>query len=287
MRFALVFVLAASSYAANDYIGRLEYRFEQVKSGEKYIAGGPGYRVSLSRKEVALTLPSAEIHMHFEGSRGDTSLSAEEVLPGQTNHLEGTRPAQWRTGVSSYRKVRYREVYPGIDLLFYGSGKTLEYDYIVRPGGDPAAIRMRISGTANTRIDSRGRFSPGRRRRRGALEASRDLPAGQRWRTRRRPICVGPDGFGALPGGVLRSQPRTGDRPRARVLHVFGRHGQRCRPRHGDRWYRQRFRRRHYDHARSARDPCGSICLWWKYVLSDKRRCLRCQVQCYRGAWST
>jgi uncharacterized protein (TIGR03437 family) len=156
MRIALLFVLAASSHAARDYMGELGYRFEQVKPGEKYIAGGPGYRVSLSPGEVALTLPSAEIHMRFEGSRGDTHLSAEELLPGRTNHLEGIHPAQWRTGVPAYQRVRYREVYPGIDLVFYGTGKTLEYDYIVRPGGDPAAIRMRISGSASTRIDDGG-----------------------------------------------------------------------------------------------------------------------------------
>ena len=118
-------------------VGRLAYRFEQLESNQKYVAGGPGYRVFLSRNQVSLTLPSRQVHMTFEGARRGAILSAEDLLPGRTNHLEGTDPTAWRRGVSAYRRVRYHELYSGIDLVFYGSGKTLEYDYVVQPGADP------------------------------------------------------------------------------------------------------------------------------------------------------
>ncbi|MEO8371128.1 MAG: SBBP repeat-containing protein, partial [Candidatus Solibacter sp.] len=94
--------------------------------------------------------------MTFEGARRGVTLAAEDLLPGRTHHLEGADPAAWRTGVSAYRKVRYSEIYPGIDLVFYGNGKMLEYDYVLRPGADPASIRMRISGADKVRIDAAG-----------------------------------------------------------------------------------------------------------------------------------
>ena len=153
MRIALLFVFASYAYPASDYVDRLGYRFEQVESNRQYVAGGPGYRVSLSPNHVSLTFPSSQIRMSFEGARRGASLSAEELLPGRVNHLEG---AAWRTGASNYRRVRYREIYPGIDLVFYGRGTTLEYDYVLRPGADPASIRMRISGAGKVRIDDAG-----------------------------------------------------------------------------------------------------------------------------------
>ncbi len=156
MRVALLFVFASYGLAASDYLGRLGYRFEQVELNQRYVAGGPGYRVSLSRNQVSLTLPSRQIHMTFEGASRGTTLSAEEVLPGRTNHLEGADPTAWRTDAPAYRTVRYRQIYAGIDLVFYGSGKTLEYDYVLRPGADPASIRMRIWGASKVRIDEKG-----------------------------------------------------------------------------------------------------------------------------------
>ncbi len=227
MRVALLFVFASYGYAASDYLGRLGYRFEQVELNQRYVAGGPGYRVSLSRNQVSLTLPSRQIHMTFEGASRGTTLSAEEVLPGRTNHLEGADPAAWRTDAPAYRTVRYRQIYAGIDLVFYGSGKTLEYDYVLRPGADPASIRMRISGASKVRIDEKGDLILGTgtedvRWKRPVIYQAGDGPGPKR----RRPVRARRARVGEISGRVLRPQPRTRDRPCAGLFDLSGRRRQ-------------------------------------------------------------
>jgi hypothetical protein len=73
-----------------------------------------------------------------------------------TNYLLGNDPSRWRTGIVSFAQVRYGEVYPGVDLVYYGSGRDLEYDFVVSPGADPSAIRMLIEGAERVRVDETG-----------------------------------------------------------------------------------------------------------------------------------
>jgi hypothetical protein len=74
-----------------------------------------------------------------------------------TNYLLGADSSQWRTGVRGYGKVKYSDVYPDIDLIFYGNtGRDLEYDFIVAPGGDPTAIAVKFEGTDDVRVDAGG-----------------------------------------------------------------------------------------------------------------------------------
>src|SRR5262249_24945873 len=65
-------------------------------------------------------------------------------------------PGKWRTNVPTYAKVRYSEVYSGIDLMYYGNGRQLEYDFVVAPGGDPGAIRLAFDGSRGVTIDRDG-----------------------------------------------------------------------------------------------------------------------------------
>ena len=70
----------------------------------------------------------------------------EDVLPQSNNYFLGSDPRQWRTGGRSYRRVRYPGVYPGIDIVYYGSDRRLEFDFVVAPGSNPSAIRLRLEG---------------------------------------------------------------------------------------------------------------------------------------------
>src|SRR6185295_15868014 len=65
-------------------------------------------------------------------------------------------PSRWRSGVPAHARVRAADVYPGIDLVYYGVGRRLEYDFVVAPGADPDAIRMKIEGADATRIEADG-----------------------------------------------------------------------------------------------------------------------------------
>jgi hypothetical protein len=66
-------------------------------------------------------------------------------LPGKSNYLTGNDPKKWRTNVPTYGRVRYENIYPGVDLVYYGKkGGQLEYDFVVAPGADPGAIALAI-----------------------------------------------------------------------------------------------------------------------------------------------
>ena len=85
-------------------------------------------------------------------------MTGEEELPGKINYLIGKDPAKWRTGVATYAKVRYEQVYPGIDLVYYGNQRQLEYDFVVGPGADPARIRLKLAGARKMYVDGQGQL---------------------------------------------------------------------------------------------------------------------------------
>ena len=82
-------------------------------------------------------------------------LGAEE-LPGKANYFIGNDPSQWRTNVPTYAKVRHKDVYPGIDLVYYGHQGQFEYDFAVAPGTDPRSIRLAFAGGGKASIDKNG-----------------------------------------------------------------------------------------------------------------------------------
>ena len=87
-----------------------------------------------------------------------TVLGAHE-LPGKVNYFLGNDPAQWRSNLPTFAQVRYRNVYPGIDLIYHGDQEgRLEYDFVVAPGGDPNAITLQVGALREPplRIDRNG-----------------------------------------------------------------------------------------------------------------------------------
>ncbi len=73
-------------------------------------------------------------------------MTATDRLPGKSNYFLGNDPAKWRTGVPQFSRVRYDNIYPGINLVFYGSQGQLEYDFQVAPGSDPAQAELEFDG---------------------------------------------------------------------------------------------------------------------------------------------
>lgn len=137
-------------------------RFERSTAQDEFVAHGPGYRVELTAKALRLSLDGRAgrapewLTTEFTHANPRTELLAEQVLPGFTNYFSGQDPQRWRREVPAYRRVRYRNLYPGIDLVFYGAPDSLEYDFIVHPGANPAAIELTLSGAQNPRVDASG-----------------------------------------------------------------------------------------------------------------------------------
>jgi hypothetical protein len=75
---------------------------------------------------------------------------------GAVNYFIGNDPAKWRSNVPTYAKVKYEGIYSGIDLVYYGNQRQLEYDFIVTPGADPRHIAFEVGGARGIRRDEHG-----------------------------------------------------------------------------------------------------------------------------------
>jgi hypothetical protein len=96
------------------------------------------------------------VRLKLVGSSSRAKPVGFEELPGKSNYFIGSDPSRWRTNVPLYGKVRYRQVYPGIDLVYYGNQGQLEYDWIVAPGADAGSIRMAVEGAGEMKADEGG-----------------------------------------------------------------------------------------------------------------------------------
>ncbi|MFL6194676.1 MAG: SBBP repeat-containing protein [Thermoanaerobaculia bacterium] len=122
----------------------------------KFLARGQGYGLFLTPAEAVLALGGEALRLRWEGARSAPRISGEKERPGRTNYLTGNDPARWRRGIPSFEKVRYQSLYPGIDLVFYGNPRQLEFDFVLAPGADPDAIRLAIQGQERMEIDGAG-----------------------------------------------------------------------------------------------------------------------------------
>src|SRR5438132_674484 len=96
---------------------------------------------------------SAVIRMNLPGAKRTTGL---QKLPGVSNYFFGNDPKRWRTGVPHYLRVESKDIYPGIDVVYYGNGKQVEYDFTVAPGADPDQIRLAFEGPASVKLNDAG-----------------------------------------------------------------------------------------------------------------------------------
>ncbi|HEV8523384.1 MAG TPA: SBBP repeat-containing protein, partial [Terriglobales bacterium] len=118
-----------------------------------------GIRAEQSRHEQRDAQAQVEplaLRMSLVGAAPAPLVSGREELPGKMNYFTGKDPAKWRTNVPTYAKVHYREVYPGIDLIYYGNQRQMEYDFIVAPGADPKKIVLAFKGAERLEIDAQG-----------------------------------------------------------------------------------------------------------------------------------
>lgn len=107
----------------------------------------------------ALTRTPAEIRLicfRLVGADAQARMTGLDLLPGKVNYFLGANPAEWRSAISMFQKVRVRQAYPGVDVIYYASGQQLEYDFYLEPGANPDSIRLRVDGADRVEIDSAG-----------------------------------------------------------------------------------------------------------------------------------
>jgi hypothetical protein len=86
------------------------------------------------------------LRMQFVGANPNPRVAGQEELPGKVNYFIGNDSAKWRTTIPTFAKVQYQNVYPGVDLVYYGNQQQLEFDFVVAPGADPNMIRLSFGG---------------------------------------------------------------------------------------------------------------------------------------------
>lgn len=173
---------SAKSLASEAYL-QLPLSFEanhgQADPAIKFISRGQGYRLFLTATEAALTLekgrvkderqkgdglspfalalsPPATLRITPVGANPVPQVEGLDALPGKSHYFTGNDPQQWCTDIPAYARVKYREVYPGVDLIYYGHQHQLEYDFILAPGADPGLIKLAFEGAEGMSIDANG-----------------------------------------------------------------------------------------------------------------------------------
>ena len=180
---------------------RLPLSFEanqgQTDKRVNFLSRGRGYGLFLTRDEAVLELEKPSVvssPLSVVGTKSSRGMSASQrttdngrrttnsvlrlklvnanqnaavigahELPGKVNCFLGNDPKNWRTNLPTYAQVRYRNVYPGIDLVYYGNqGGELEYDFVVAPGADPSSISLAVvaSGQVGSRQKAVGSGQP-------------------------------------------------------------------------------------------------------------------------------
>ncbi|HEX8145226.1 MAG TPA: SBBP repeat-containing protein, partial [Pyrinomonadaceae bacterium] len=100
--------------------------------------------------------PQRLLRMNLLGANRGASVEGLNELEGKVNYFTGNDPSRWRANIPTFGRVRYAEVYPGIDVLYYGNQRQLEYDFVVAPGRDARAIALKFAGADKVEVSAAG-----------------------------------------------------------------------------------------------------------------------------------
>src|SRR5215212_10479025 len=159
-----------------EHFGKLPLSFEmnkgQMDPVVKFHSHGPGYDLFLTGTQAVLrvqrpralqadnlkqpalanTAPKeAEregtvLRLKLLGANVAPQVEGQEELPGKVNYFIGNDPAKWRRNIPTYKKAYFKDIYPGIDVVYYGTQRELEYDFVIGPGANPKLIRFSVEG---------------------------------------------------------------------------------------------------------------------------------------------
>jgi hypothetical protein len=133
----------------------------QAPAEATFVSRGAGYSLYLTPSGPTLRLSAgdaaaATLTMRFAGGNPVAEIAGLEPLPGRANYFRGSDPSKWLAGVPTFARVEYRDVYPGVDVVWYGNQRELEFDVVVAPGADPCAFGLDVSGARSVEIDRQG-----------------------------------------------------------------------------------------------------------------------------------
>ncbi|MGB9360527.1 MAG: SBBP repeat-containing protein [Candidatus Sulfotelmatobacter sp.] len=162
---------SSSKPDAKALLGELPLIFEpnqgQADSSVKFVSRGPGYSLYLDPAGATLAMQTAKpalpgqrearrsvrsVRMTLRGANSAAMIAGNDPLPGRSNYFIGNDPRKWHTSIPQFAGVHYHSVYPGIDLVFYGSQGKLEYDFKVAPGADPSQAELQFDAVTKLEL---------------------------------------------------------------------------------------------------------------------------------------
>jgi hypothetical protein len=155
-----------SQAKVQESVAKLPLAFEpnlgQTDARVKYVARAKGYTAFLTENETVLSIKGSAkgsapgvLRMNMPNARPATRLETSDPQVARSNYLKGDR-SKWITDVANYGRVTAKEVYPGIDVAYHGNQRTLEYDFVVKPGADSNQIRVAYEGSSRFALDAAG-----------------------------------------------------------------------------------------------------------------------------------
>lgn len=166
-----------SRFSSKSGYGRVPLMFEanqgQSASQVKFISRGPGYRAYLTNDGMVLSLRATDnsalankkqdsrskrtaIQIRLVGAVSNPAIIGENPQTGRMNYFIGNDPSKWQRNVPTYGQVRYKNIYRGIDLVYYGNNQQLEYDFVVGANANPQQIRFEVTGASSLHIAADG-----------------------------------------------------------------------------------------------------------------------------------
>ncbi len=146
----------------------------QTQPQVKFISRGKGYNLFLTSTEAILCLNETSrlktperlpnkkdyrlqqgvLRMKLEGADSESVVTGLDESEGKVNYFLGSKAEQWQTNIPTYAKVQYHNVYPGIDLIYHGSERQIEHDFVIAPGADHRLIQLSFKGADAVRLDA-------------------------------------------------------------------------------------------------------------------------------------
>jgi len=155
-------IQAAPSVTPDVRFAEMPLAFEQnigqYGPDVQFVAGGAGATISLNKDRATLLVNDVKRRITIKpvGTTHSVHVEGLEETEGKSNYFLGDDPRKWVTNVAWYSRVRYRNVYPGIDLIFHGSQRNIEYDFVISPGADPNRIELKFTGADSLKLDRTG-----------------------------------------------------------------------------------------------------------------------------------
>ena len=176
---------AALEQRVRALLGAAPLQFEENKgqadSRAKFLARGGNFVLALTPREADLNIHTRHVHekrppqlepegvgwadamassavvrVEFAGGNPDAQLTGVDAQPGRINYIRGKDRKGWFRDVPHFGRVRYQGIYPGVDAVFYGDRRQMEFDFDVAPGADPSAIRLRVDGATSVDLTDDG-----------------------------------------------------------------------------------------------------------------------------------